>query len=207
MKIVKILSNNKNHFGGGNSKKYITIHQTGNTKKGVGARNHASFMNSGSSSTWHFTVDDKEVIQHFNEDVKCWHSGDGRGSGNTQSIGIELCVNSDGNYLKTIENGILLVRHLMGKFDIPISNIKQHNHWSGKDCPSDIRRGRSGVNWNSFINKVVNTTPTVKPPVTSNIDDLAIRTIRGEFGNGIERKKKLGSNYLKVQKRVNEMLK
>lgn len=38
------------------------------------------------------------------------------------------------------------------------------------------------------------------------IDDLARRTIRGEFGNGESRRKALGSNYSAVQKRVNEML-
>lgn len=38
------------------------------------------------------------------------------------------------------------------------------------------------------------------------IDDLARRVIKGEFGNGDARKKALGSNYAAVQKRVNEML-
>ena len=39
-----------------------------------------------------------------------------------------------------------------------------------------------------------------------NIDDLARRAIAGEFGNGDERKAKLGGNYAAVQQRVNEML-
>lgn len=38
------------------------------------------------------------------------------------------------------------------------------------------------------------------------IDDLARRTINGEFGNGDARKKALGANYEAVQARVNEML-
>ena len=38
------------------------------------------------------------------------------------------------------------------------------------------------------------------------IDDLARRTINGEFGNGDVRKKALGFNYDAVQARVNEML-
>lgn len=37
------------------------------------------------------------------------------------------------------------------------------------------------------------------------IEDLAQRTIRGEFGNGEERKALLGSNYDRVQQRVNEI--
>lgn len=37
------------------------------------------------------------------------------------------------------------------------------------------------------------------------IEDLAHRVIKGEFGNGAERKVLLGSNYEKVQQRVNEL--
>lgn len=38
------------------------------------------------------------------------------------------------------------------------------------------------------------------------IDDLARRVIRGEFGNGQERRDRLGANYDAVQARVNQML-
>lgn len=47
--------------------------------------------------------------------------------------------------------------------------------------------------------------------VNYNVDDLASRVIRGEFGNGLERKQKLnalgyGNIYDKVQTRVNELI-
>lgn len=38
------------------------------------------------------------------------------------------------------------------------------------------------------------------------VDDLALRTIDGEFVNGEERKRRLGANYAAVQRRLNEML-
>lgn len=41
---------------------------------------------------------------------------------------------------------------------------------------------------------------------SADIDDLARRTINGEFGNGDARKKALGASYAAVQARVNEML-
>ena len=41
----------------------------------------------------------------------------------------------------------------------------------------------------------------------SDIDDLANAVIRGEYGNGDERKVRLGNLYEKIQKRVNELLK
>ena len=39
-----------------------------------------------------------------------------------------------------------------------------------------------------------------------NIEELAQAVIRGEYGNGEERKQKLGSLYEQVQARVNEIL-
>lgn len=38
----------------------------------------------------------------------------------------------------------------------------------------------------------------------SEISDLVRRTLNGEFGNGDERKEKLGKNYIKVQKFIND---
>ena len=48
------------------------------------------------------------------------------------------------------------------------------------------------------------TPPTPKP--SANIDALADAVIRGEYGNGDERKRRLGANYTAVQKLVNEKL-
>lgn len=39
----------------------------------------------------------------------------------------------------------------------------------------------------------------------SDIQDMANRVIQGEFGNGSERKQKLGADYGVIQRRVNEM--
>lgn len=213
MNIVNMLSNNTNHFKNINPCNYITIHQTGNTGKGANARNHAKYMNNGSPTTWHYTVDDREVIKHFNDNVQCWHCGDGRGAGNTMSIGIELCINSDGDYNKTISNAVELVKYLMQKHRIPITNVVQHNRWSGKNCPAQIRSKKNGISWEmfkQFIQGSKTYTPIEVHSVKStsyDIDKIAKDVIKGIYGNGEERRKKLGSKYIIVQKRVNELLK
>lgn len=46
---------------------------------------------------------------------------------------------------------------------------------------------------------------TMDPPMSSSIEENAKRVIRGEFGNGQPRKKKLGDKYSEIQNRVNEM--
>ena len=41
----------------------------------------------------------------------------------------------------------------MKLYNIPISNVVQHNHWSGKNCPNRIRKGEP-YSWQTFLNKV-----------------------------------------------------
>ena len=154
VKIINKISNNKNHFTGVNPCKYITIHETGNPSRGANALNHAKYIDNGSKATWHYTVDTDNIVQHFNDSVQCWHAGDGTGKGNTQSIGIEICINSDGNYLQTIDKTVDLVIHLMKKHNISINNVVQHNHWSGKNCPMLMRSGKYGITWNQFLSKI-----------------------------------------------------
>lgn len=133
---------------------YITIHETDNTSKGANAKAHANYLKNGAggaSKSWHFTVDDTVIYQHLPTNEVGWHAGDGRGPGNTKSIGIEICVNSDGDYNKAKKNAAWLVARLMRQHNISIGNVVQHNKWSGKNCP---RRLRQEGKWGEFIDMV-----------------------------------------------------
>ena len=44
------------------------------------------------------------------------------------------------------------------------------------------------------------------PAPSGDVGELARRVIAGEFGNGDERRRRLGANYAAVQARVNEIL-
>lgn len=133
--------------GTANKKLYITIHETDNTNRGSNANAHARLQANGNSrqASWHWQVDDKEAIQSFPHNYQCWHAGST--NGNNQSIGVEICVNSDGDYQKALQNAAELVRNIMKQENIPIQNVVQHNHWSGKNCPRNLRA--SG--WGEFI--------------------------------------------------------
>ena len=157
-------------YSGMNGRKYITIHETANTSKGANAQAHANLQSKGFSSSWHWTVDDKEAIQSFPHTVRCWHAGDGRGDGNLNSIGIEICVNQDGDFKKAVENAAELTKKIMAEENIPISHVVQHNKWSGKNCPAFLRSGEKGVSWNDFMSmvkgeKVVEAEEKVKPEI------------------------------------------
>lgn len=116
--------------------KYITIHETANTSKGANALNHAKYLdnqargNTDRSASWHFTVDDKEIYQHLPLNEVGWHAGNK--TGNYESIGIEIAVNSDGNYTKAVENARKLAAYLMNELNISLDHVQKHQFWSGK---------------------------------------------------------------------------
>lgn len=149
----------KNRPGYANPMLYITVHNTGNTSKGAGAKNHASYVKSEAAAkipvSWHYTVDDKEIYQHIPDNESAFHAGDGQGDGNRQSIGIEICMNSDGDLKKATDNATELVAMLCKRYGIPVSHIKQHYDWSKKDCPQLIRKGQP-YDWATFIARVQN---------------------------------------------------
>lgn len=87
------------------------------------------------------------------ESEDAFHAGDGVGPGNRQSIGIEICVNSGGNFMRAIERTAILVADICKRRNIPIENIRQHNSWSGKNCPQNIRAGRP-ITWATFLDLV-----------------------------------------------------
>jgi len=156
-------------YGGLNGKKYIVIHETANTRKGANANAHARLQASGNSrqASWHYQVDDREIIQSFSDNVQCWHAGNKYY--NQNSIGIEICVNSDGDFKKAVDNAIKLTKHLMDKYNISANNVIQHNQASGKNCPRHLRSGEKGVSWDDFIAGVKSNEGTnTKPPKKEN---------------------------------------
>lgn len=150
-------------YSGINTCKYITIHETANKDKGADAQRHATLQSNGFSASWHYQVDDKQAIQSYPDTVRCWHAGDKTGPGNYSSIGIEICVNSDGDFKKAVANAVELVKVLMARHNIPIGNVVQHNKWSGKNCPTNLRNGSKGVTWSEFI-------AMVKQPASIKVD-------------------------------------
>src|SRR5690625_2583567 len=214
---------NRVTYGGLNGRKYIVIHETANTRAGANANAHARLQASGKSrqASWHYTVDDKEIVQSFSDNAQCWHAGNA--NYNKQSIGIEICVNSDGNFKKAVDNAAKLTKHLMDRYNIPASNVIQHNKASGKDCPRYLRSGEKGVSWGDFKAKLIGKNDTKakssnKPKVThskpkatnKSIAQMAQEVIAGKHGTGHEaRRKSLGiskSEYEKVRAEVNRRL-
>ena len=133
--------------------KYIVIHDTGNKRSGADANAHFNFFNGGDrQSSAHYFVDDKQILRVVKDSDKSWHCGDGRGLNgitNDNSIGIEMCINSDGDFNKTYLHTLKLTKYLMKKYNIPLENVVRHYDASRKICPN-IWKENNWEKWNKF---------------------------------------------------------
>lgn len=135
--------------------KYITIHNTANTGKSANAKAHANLLsnnNNGRTASWHYTVDDRSIYQSLPLNEIGLHAGDGSGPGNRSSVAIEICENSDGDFNKAQQNAAELTAQLLHELNLPISSVKNHQFFSGKNCPSKTFSSPGG--WNSFMSRV-----------------------------------------------------
>lgn len=73
----------------------------------------------------------------------------------------------------------------------------------------DARRAALGANYDAVqarVNEILGVGAASSGGGGADIEALAQAVIRGEYGNGEERKRRLGANYAAVQARVNEIL-
>lgn len=156
----------KYNHSSGNELKYIVIHDTGNTGKGANALAHFNYFNGGDrQASAHYFVDDSNIIQTVEDNDAAWHCGDGRGVNgitNHNSIGIETCINSDGNYGEALTNTLELVKYLMNKYNIPAERVVRHYDASRKNCPGRMNIDKRWSGWTDFKNRLIEQ-PTPAP--------------------------------------------
>ena len=140
---------------------WIVTHETGMSYAGddallLGKSQYTNAYGEGGSdrASWNYTVDDHSIYQSYADTVACWHATDGKseGGGNYNGIGIELCVNSDGNFELAMRNDARLMAYLLLKHNLGILNMKQHHDfYEPKDCPYNIRRN---VRWFEYLSMI-----------------------------------------------------
>ena len=155
MNIVREISKYNFSSRNGNSIKYIVLHYTGN--KGDTAKNNATYFGGGNrNASAHYFVDDNYIYQVVEDNNSAWSVGDGKGLygiTNSNSISIEMCCAKDGQITeKTEANAVELVKMLMSKYNISVSNVVRHYDASRKICPNWSSDNWS--RWTSFKNKL-----------------------------------------------------
>lgn len=152
--------------------RYITIHSTQNYR--ADANQHSVALKRGALRSpktkngnrigyliWHFTVDDREAIQHMPISEQGEHA-DFHGPGNRLSIGIEMCEHRGSSRRATIERTAKLTAILMKKQGISLRHVVPHYHWprkgrnpANKNCPHFLLdNGKPGKKWRWFLGRV-----------------------------------------------------
>lgn len=141
---------------------YLTVHNTANDAT---ANNEIDYMISNPNQvSFHYAVDEKEVVQGILESRNAWHCGDGgSGTGNRKSIGIEICYSKSGGekYKLAEEKAVKFIAQLLHQKKWGIEKVKKHQDWSGKYCPHRIlSEGR----WESFKGRIQTELTRLKTP-------------------------------------------
>ena len=141
---------------------YIVVHESGMPKVGNNAELLADLQwrNVFTSSeyreaSWHYQVDEGKIYQSFPDETWAWHAGGSYGRylpyNNRNSIGIEMCINQDGNYDGAMANDAKLVANLMYNYNLTLKNVVRHYDTSGKICPNYMLETNR---YEEFIQKV-----------------------------------------------------
>lgn len=130
---------------------YITVHNTAND---ASAENEIKYMISNDNQvSFHYAVDDKEVVQGILTSRNTWHAGDGaNGTGNRKSIAVEICYSKSGGdrFVKAEKKAAELIAELLHSWDLGLDRVKKHQDWNGKYCPHRTL----DMGWDRFLKMV-----------------------------------------------------
>lgn len=129
----------------------IVVHNTAND---ASARNEIAYMiGNDQEVSFHYAVDDKEVVQGIPEDRNAWHSGDGEhGKGNREGVAIEICYSKSGGdrFVQAEKNAVELIVSLLKKYNWGVDKVTKHQDYSGKYCPHRTL----DAGWDRFIKMI-----------------------------------------------------
>ena len=153
----------------------IVVHNTAND---ASARNEVKYMqNNKSQTSFHYAVDDKEVIQALPLNRNSWNAGDGRdGKGNREGISIEICYSKSGGdrFIKAEKRAAKLIAEILDQRGWDISKVSKHQDYSGKYCPHRTL----DMGWNRFL-KMIEDERKTSFKVRVTVDSLNYRSGAG----------------------------
>lgn len=143
---------------------FVVVHNTAND---ASAQNEVKYMISNNNQvSFHFAVDDKEVVQGLPTDRNAWACGDGaNGKGNRKGIQIEICYSKSGGarFENAEKNAAKFIAQLLKERGWGVDKVKKHQDFSNKYCPHrTLDKG-----WASFVNMIKDYLNELNKPVQS----------------------------------------
>ena len=154
---------------------FIVVHNTANDAT---ASSEIKYMISNNNEvSFHFAIDDSEVVQGLPLDRNAWACGDGaNGEGNRKGIQVEICYSKSGGsrFEKAEKNAAKFIACLLHERGWDTSKVKKHQDFSGKYCPHRTL----DIGWASFINMVKDELNILKGKTS---DELFYRVIVASY--------------------------
>jgi len=179
-----------NYNSANKTNKYIVVHYTGNSTD-TAYNNTKYFKSVNRNASANYFVDDSSIWQCVQDKDIAWHCGDNlkKGSGgsyygkctNRNSIGIEMCCTNYDVSAQTEANTIELVKYLMNKYSIPVSNVIRHYDVTNKICPAPMVN--NSTRWDNFKKALGGTpSPTPTPTPTGITGDITYQSYDNKKG-------------------------
>ena len=130
---------------------FIVVHNTANDST---AMNEINYMITNAHKTsFHYAIDDKNIIQGIPENRNAFHAGDGvNGIGNRKGLSIEICYSKSGGsrFIEAEKLAAKFIAYKLKEKDWGIDRVKKHQDFSGKYCPHRTL----DMGWQRFLNMV-----------------------------------------------------
>lgn len=141
--------------------KGLVMHWTANNKAGANAKANRNYFNTTSTAaSAHYIIDDNNIIQCIPDNEIAYHVGakkytpfgqQFKPTPNFHFVGVEMCVNEDGNWGKTYRNSVEFAAYFLKMHKLTINNLYRHYDITGKNCPAMMVDEQA---WNKFKSDV-----------------------------------------------------
>lgn len=125
-----------------------------NTYNDAPAKNEVSYMiGNNNKVSFHYAVDDVEVVQGLLENRSAFASSDGgKGQGNLYGIHVEICYSKSGGdrFNKAEQNAAKFIADGLKAHGWGIDKVKKHQDFANKYCPHRTL----DMGWQRFLNMV-----------------------------------------------------
>lgn len=130
---------------------FIVVHNTANDAT---AENEVAYMiRNKNQVSFHYAVDDQEVVQGIPITRNAWACGDGaNGKGNRKGIQVEICYSKSGGtrFDQAEKNAAHFIANLLRERQWGIEKVKKHQDFRNKYCPHrTLDKG-----WNGFLQMI-----------------------------------------------------
>jgi N-acetylmuramoyl-L-alanine amidase CwlA len=130
---------------------FIVVHNTAND---ASAQNEIAYMiRNDNKVSYHYAVDDKEIVQGLPTNRNGWHASDGgNGPGNRKGLAIEICYSKSGGdrFIQAEKNAAEFIASILKEKGWGIDKVKKHQDFTNKYCPHRTL----DMGWERFLNMI-----------------------------------------------------